>query len=86
MLFRSTLQETLSLPSPPPLLAQQKFGLIDLPDPINQNIEYRLATANFFALTAYNRSYFYASAVVDLACALEQGYYHRSSCSLWANL
>lgn len=82
----ATLQETLSLPSPSPLLEQQKFGLIDLPDPINQNIEYRLATANFFALTAYNRSYFYASAVVDLACALEQGYYHRSSCSLWANL
>jgi len=34
--------------------------------------EYRTATPNFFALTQYNRSYFYAAAVADLAAALQQ--------------
>jgi len=34
--------------------------------------EYRVATPNFFALTHYNRSYFYAAAVADLAAALQQ--------------
>jgi membrane-bound lytic murein transglycosylase B len=41
------------------------YGLIDLqngPDPT----EYWLATNNFFAITKYNRSYFYAMSVIDL--------------------
>jgi len=33
--------------------------------------QYRVATPNFYALTHYNRSYFYAAAVADLAQALE---------------
>lgn len=46
------------------------LGVIDLPLP-NQNIvQYRTATPNFFALTQYNRSYFYATAVADLARAI----------------
>jgi len=46
------------------------LGVIDLPDEPNDRVEYRAATPNFFALTHYNRSYFYASAVADLAAEL----------------
>lgn len=45
------------------------FGLIDLqngPDPT----EYWVATDNFFAITQYNRSYFYAMSVVELGRAV----------------
>lgn len=59
------------------------FGVIDLVDEPNKTAEYRLATPNFFALTAYNRSYFYASSVTDFACALERRYYERLACNLW---
>lgn len=46
-------------------------GVIDLPLPRQDIVQYRTATPNFFALTQYNRSYFYASAVADLAQAIE---------------
>lgn len=49
-----------------------RLGVIDLIDePRNLN-EYRAATPNFFAITQYNRSYFYAASVADLAQALAQ--------------
>jgi len=48
------------------------LGMIDLPDGHTEHVEYRIATPNFFALTHYNRSYFYAAAVADLALALQQ--------------
>ena len=32
--------------------------------------ELRTATPNFFAITMYNHSYFYAAAITDLAAAL----------------
>jgi len=63
---------------------EQKYGLIDLVDQPKNTVEYRLATPNFFALTAYNRSYFYASSVADLACELEQRMLQQHACSLWA--
>jgi membrane-bound lytic murein transglycosylase B len=50
--------------------ASHPLGVIDLPIPGRNFIEYRTATPNFFALTQYNRSYFYATAVADLARAL----------------
>lgn len=59
------------------------LGVIDLVDEPSGQTEYRLATPNFFALTAYNRSYFYASSVADFACALERRYYERPACNLW---
>jgi membrane-bound lytic murein transglycosylase B len=41
------------------------YGLIDLQNGLEPT-EYWLATNNFFAITKYNRSYFYAMSVIDL--------------------
>lgn len=46
------------------------FGLIDLQNG-DQPAEYWLGTHNFFAITQYNRSYYYAMSVVDLGRALK---------------
>lgn len=48
----------------------QKLGIVDLLDEPRQLAEYRIGTPNFFAITHYNRSYFYATSVADLAKAL----------------
>jgi len=42
-----------------------KYGLVDLQNGENPT-EYWLGTENFFAITQYNRSYFYAMSVIDL--------------------
>ena len=46
-----------------------KFGLVDLQNG-NGPTEYWLGTDNFFAITKYNRSYFYAMSVIDLGRAI----------------
>jgi membrane-bound lytic murein transglycosylase B len=46
-----------------------KYGLIDLQNG-NGPTEYWLASGNFFAITKYNRSYFYAMSVIDLSRAI----------------
>ena len=51
------------------LPASQLFGLIDLQNGAEAT-EYWLATDNFFAITQYNRSYFYAMSVVELGRAV----------------
>ncbi|MEI2417356.1 lytic murein transglycosylase B [Orrella sp. JC864] len=48
------------------------LGVVDLADEPTGTVQYRTGTPNFFALTHYNRSYFYASSVADLAEALLQ--------------
>lgn len=48
-----------------PLPGHLRFGLVDLQNGAGPT-EYWLGTDNFFALTHYNRSYFYAMAVIDL--------------------
>ncbi|WP_425466676.1 lytic murein transglycosylase B [Pigmentiphaga humi] len=48
------------------------LAVIDLYDGATGTTEYRVAAPNFFALTEYNRSYFYATAVTDLAVELEK--------------
>lgn len=48
----------------------ERMGIVDLLDEPRQQAEYRVGTPNFFAITHYNRSYFYASAVAELAEAL----------------
>ncbi|MGB6105530.1 MAG: lytic murein transglycosylase B [Pusillimonas sp.] len=49
---------------------RHKLGVVDLLDEPRNTAEYRLGTPNFFAITHYNRSYFYAASVADLAQAL----------------
>ena len=46
------------------------LGVIDLPEEIAGTVKLRTATQNFFTITQYNRSYFYAASVADLARAL----------------
>ena len=46
------------------------FGLVDLQNG-TEPTEYWLGAANFFAVTQYNRSYFYAMSVIDLGRAVE---------------
>jgi len=46
-------------------------GLIDLEDGIHPT-QYWLGSANFFAITKYNRSFYYAMAVIELSKALKQ--------------
>lgn len=50
----------------------QPLGVIDLQDEIRNTHDYRCATPNFFAITHYNRSYFYAASVADLAQAITE--------------
>ena len=47
------------------------YGLVDLQNG-DEATEYWLATENFFALTQYNRSYFYAMSVIDLGRVIAQ--------------
>ncbi len=49
-----------------------KVGVVDLLDEPRQTVEYRIGTPNFFAITHYNRSYFYAASVYELAQEIKQ--------------
>ena len=46
-------------------------GLVDLQDG-ERPTRYWVGSDNFFALTKYNRSYFYAMAVIELGNAIRQ--------------
>ncbi len=52
-----------------PLPAHLLFGLVDLQNGFEPT-EYWLGTDNFFAITHYNRSYFYAMSIIDLGRAV----------------
>ena len=54
-----------------PLPPSTLYGLVDLQNGSDAT-EYWLATNNFFAITQYNRSYFYAMSVIDLGAAIKQ--------------
>lgn len=54
---------------------EQPLGMIDLVEESRGTASYRLATPNFFAITSYNRSYFYAATVADFAALLAQRHY-----------
>ncbi len=47
------------------------YGLVDLQDG-NRPTRYWIGTGNFFAITQYNRSFFYAMAVIELGQAVAQ--------------
>ena len=49
--------------------AELQYGLVDLQNGFDPT-EYWLGTANFFAITRYNRSFFYAMSVADLGHAV----------------
>jgi membrane-bound lytic murein transglycosylase B len=49
--------------------ADMQFGLVDLQNG-GEPTEYWLGAANFFAITQYNRSFFYAMSVIDLGRAV----------------
>jgi len=49
--------------------ADLPYGLVDLQNG-EQPTEYWLGTANFFAITKYNRSFFYAMSVSELGRAV----------------
>lgn len=49
--------------------ADMRYGLIDLQNG-GEPTEYWLGAANFFAITQYNRSFFYAMSVIDLGKAV----------------
>lgn len=51
--------------------SHQPLGVVDLVEEARGTAQYRVGTPNFFALTQYNRSYFYATAVADLASEIE---------------
>jgi membrane-bound lytic murein transglycosylase B len=53
---------------PPP---ERLYGLIDLQNGAEAT-EYHLASDNFFAITQYNRSYFYAMSVIEVGRAVKQ--------------
>ncbi len=55
------------------LAPQLRLALIDLPNG-EARADYVLGTQNFFAITRYNRSSFYAMAVIELAQAIRAGY------------
>lgn len=49
----------------------RNLGIINLMDETRGRNEYRIATQNFFAITKYNNSYFYAASVADFAQTLK---------------
>ena len=55
--------------TPAVALPEQLYGLVDLQNGAEPT-EYWLANGNFFAITQYNRSYFYAMSVVELGRAV----------------
>jgi len=54
-----------------PLPGERLYGLIDLQNGAEPT-EYWAASDNFFAITKYNRSYFYAMSVLDLGRAVRE--------------
>lgn len=51
-------------------IAGRKYGLVDLQNGADAT-EYWVATNNFFAITQYNRSYYYAMSVIELGHAVK---------------
>lgn len=49
-----------------------KLGVVNLVDEPRNQVDFRTGTPNFFAITKYNHSYFYAASVSDLAQAISE--------------
>ncbi len=57
-------------PRPGKAAREAKVVVVDLPSP-GHPTEYRIGLDNFYVITRYNRSFFYAAAVVDLGRAVK---------------
>jgi len=68
---RAGLIATAYAADPLPAWTNAPMGVVNL-DSATGPTEYRLAGNNFFVITKYNRSYFYAASVADLAEELEK--------------
>lgn len=64
--------QAMGITSPQEIPAGEKLALIDLPNG-DDTTHYVLGANNFWVITRYNRSYFYAMAVIDLARELRAG-------------
>ncbi len=64
--------------SPGPLPESEPLSLIDLPDG-DLPTQYVLGAHNFYVITRYNRSYFYAMAVIDFARELRKALENSSA-------
>jgi len=64
--------QPMGITSPVEIPVAEKLSLIDLPDG-DDPTRYVLGAHNFWVVTRYNRSYFYAMAVIDLAETLREG-------------
>ena len=62
----------LGVTSPQEIPVDEKLALVDLPNG-DDTTHYVLGANNFWVVTRYNRSYFYAMAVIELADALRRG-------------
>lgn len=60
----------LGVTSPRRITDTERLVLVDLPD--GTETQYVLGTQNFYVITRYNRSYFYAMVVIELAQALRK--------------
>jgi len=63
--------EAAGVVTPASLPAHRMYGLVDLQNGAEAT-EYWVANDNFFAITKYNRSYFYAMSVIDLGRAVRE--------------
>jgi membrane-bound lytic murein transglycosylase B len=61
----------LGVTSPVQIPADEKLALVDLPNG-DDTTTHVLGTNNFYVITRYNRSYFYAMAVIEFAAALKE--------------
>lgn len=69
--FSRSQMEEAGVIVPDDVPATLSYGLIDLEDD-DRPVQYWLATNNFFAITQYNRSYYYAMAVIELGRAVSR--------------
>lgn len=64
--------QSMGVTAPAEIPASEKLALIDLPNG-DDTTHYVLGANNFWVITRYNRSYFYAMAVIELAGELRAG-------------
>ncbi len=74
--FSRTQMEDAGVIVPETVPSTLSYGLVDLEDD-HRPVQYWLATENFFAITRYNRSYYYAMAVIELGQAVSDQRWSR---------